>query len=979
MPFNVSPEEAEGYTTSIAQASPGLDITVAEQLGAAFLLENIPIAIADDMSQPTQSPNEDFDPRDYLRDGEELYASRFARAGSLEDMQEIRDEVERERELRFTLANGPLGEFLATTIAVAADPTTYIPLGGAAVRGGRMGARLTAAGFSAAAENAVAEAVLHGTQETRTIEESMAAVMLGGAIGMALPVASTAFRSGSEVFSTHRAATRDYTELMRSQFPEETAGAAGARPSPIDTQVADDFGATRLGRMLRRIGMASPSIELAASRNAASRDTLLQLVDTGLIHQGQVRGFAVNAQPVELRVRSYDRLVAGTSQLMRENWTEYRKRTSPGDRAFTSETQFAEAVGQAMRRNDVSEFPEVAATAQRLRREVYDPLLKEAQARGLIPDDIDVRTAPSYFTRVYDTAKIRARMPEFRARVEQYLRRTVPVDEVADDIEYRNMAEDIINKILGSPADRVPFIRFSPKTRGPAKERTFNIRDEEIEDFLVSDALSVTNRYVRTLAPDIEMTRAFGRPDPGDEIGKKVMDDAMVRADNATTEAERSSILKDAEREVEVLQAMVDQIRGVRNRPTAQASFRGLRSLGKAFRTLQFTRLLGSVLLSSIVDMGRIVQEEGLYRTMGGVLRNFGTGFRGIRMGIKQAREAGTALDIELASTARNILDLGDRYATNSRFERMTDAAGQFFSQMTLLNHWNTAMKGMTSSLVSTRILRTVETLAQGGTLSKRDLRKLAQSGIDPAMAERIAQQRGHWQEVDDLVFANVEEWDDAAAAAAMRDAVLRDVDNTIITPGVGDAPLWTTTEWGKTIFQFKRFAMASTNRLLISGLQARDMQALNGMMVMIGLGALGTAMRDFTSGHPERIQERTARQWVTNAIDRSGILSLYMEFDQLLSKTTGGLSPMSLIGGEAPSRFAARNMAGQALGPSFGGAQDLLTATRSLFEGDVTQSDVHKWRRLVPGQNLFYTGILFDQLERGIGETFGLPETGND
>jgi hypothetical protein len=155
-------------------------------------------------------------------------------------------------------------------------------------------------------------------------------------------------------------------------------------------------------------------------------------------------------------------------------------------------------------------------------------------------------------------------------------------------------------------------------------------------------------------------------------------------------------------------------------------------------------------------------------------------------------------------------------------------------------------------------------------------------------------------------------------------------------------------------------------------------MQALNGMLVMIGMGALGTALRDFASGHGERTRERSAGKWVVDSIDRSGILSLYMEFDQLSGKLTG-MSPANAIAGEAPSRFAARGLAGQALGPSFGLATDLATTTRGVVEDEFTQSELHKIRRLLPGQNVFYTSWLFDQLEKGISESANLPETEGD
>ena len=43
---------------------------------------------------------------------------------------------------------------------------------------------------------------------------------------------------------------------------------------------------------------------------------------------------------------------------------------------------------------------------------------------------------------------------------------------------------------------------FTPITRGPMKDRTFNIPDHKIEDFLESNVREVGERYARTMAAE---------------------------------------------------------------------------------------------------------------------------------------------------------------------------------------------------------------------------------------------------------------------------------------------------------------------------------------------------------------------------------------------------------------------------------------------------------------------------------------------
>ncbi|NIP57385.1 MAG: hypothetical protein GWM92_04265, partial [Gemmatimonadetes bacterium] len=68
-----------------------------------------------------------------------------------------------------------------------------------------------------------------------------------------------------------------------------------------------------------------------------------------------------------------------------------------------------------MRRGDESIIPEAQRVAQTFRAEVFEPLKNDAVARGLLPEDVSVDTALSYFTRVYDREKIKAFRPEFEA------------------------------------------------------------------------------------------------------------------------------------------------------------------------------------------------------------------------------------------------------------------------------------------------------------------------------------------------------------------------------------------------------------------------------------------------------------------------------------------------------------------------------------------------------------------------------------
>ena len=72
--------------------------------------------------------------------------------------------------------------------------------------------------------------------------------------------------------------------------------------------------------------------------------------------------------------------------------------------------------------------------------------------------------------------------------------------------------------------------------------------------------------------------------------------------------------------------------------------------------------------------------------------------------------------------------------------------------------------------------------------------------------------------------MANTAEWTDDAAKQSFGAALNKDINVTIVTPGKGDTPLFMNYELASTIVQFKKFAMAATQRMLLRGMQEKDM-----------------------------------------------------------------------------------------------------------------------------------------------------------
>ena len=180
-------------------------------------------------------------------------------------------------------------------------------------------------------------------------------------------------------------------------------------------------------------------------------------------------------------------------------------------------------------------------------------------------------------------------------------------------------------------------------------------------------------------------------------------------------------------------------------------------------------------------------------------------------------------------------------------------------------------------------------------------------------------------------------------------------------------------TQLGALVGQFKSFIIASTQRTLISGLQQRDLAALNGSALMLGLGMMTYAIKETAAG---RDLSDDPEKWLVEGIDRSGLTGWLFEANNILEKATrGGFGVNAMIGAGPMSRYASRNITGSLLGPSLGVVEDAVTVSGSLSTGELTRSDVRAFRRLLPYQNLFYMRRTLDAAEQGLADELGVRE----
>ena len=140
---------------------------------------------------------------------------------------------------------------------------------------------------------------------------------------------------------------------------------------------------------------------------------------TGKIAAGQAD--AIKAEDILLQYRGkLNSCTIGNRDLYKAYLRENGKTLFNNPEGIKTGKEFNDMVGQAMRRGDRSEIPQVEQAAKLWRSKVFDPLKDEMVRLGRLPEGVDVNTAMSYLTRIYDRQTIVQNRGEFVSVLSDY-------------------------------------------------------------------------------------------------------------------------------------------------------------------------------------------------------------------------------------------------------------------------------------------------------------------------------------------------------------------------------------------------------------------------------------------------------------------------------------------------------------------------------------------------------------------------------
>lgn len=1001
-PSQITDPEAYSYTI--------FDNSFSNVWGAAFRQNNIFPAIHKFIEAQGHQTDPNYDPFEdevlAKRIGGKDGLWRFRFSGSHAESMMIFDRMVEDSEDAALLAATESGP--AVTVAALASPTTFAPLAPAKLLKTASRTRRFVGGTAYTAALMAPEQMLIDSQSTQR-DASHSGVML---TALSLIGGGLTMKFGRGIDS--RQSLISGTALTP---PDGVYRSAGAAVSPERARQAayaqiEQEGLEATGIGIEKLGW-NPVLRMLQSPNPYVRGLAVGMVDVGGMMQKKVRGSEESMdQSVETTFRTtyLSRLLDSVRQ-SDEAYLAYRGRaipTSESRRAFEmmkinlgdtfrgstelTEVQFRQRIGMAMRRGDVDNMGDAASSyvtqAARGYREVFNFIRDQAQSvrlyeKQLAADIAAARqaenmqevarleqkmtdlqtmgvtpnTAPTYLPRIYRVDKIMENPEKFLSIIERYGRTKLKLDAKA--------ARQFANEVLDTVTHQRPYLDLEGATdsldwvkrASGVQARTLEIEDELIEEFLESDIETLIRHHVKTMGMDIEIARRYG-----DVNMQTVLDDVAAEykrlIDEAPSPEARAELARALERDINDIRGLRDRLRGTygASKDPHALSSRAVRVM-KSFNVLGS---MGSAMISSVPDVARIVMVEGFsnaYR------RGFSTLFNEnskiiARMSKSELSKAAVGVDAALGLRAHAMSDVGDLFGSRYGLERgLNKATGMFFF-FNGLNLWNQALKEMAGNVTMLRMTESI--MKPWARLSAADKEKLLKNGISQQDHGRMQTLiRNNGEQINGEWLPNTDAWGDSAMRLKFRNALNQNVERIIVTPGAGDRALWTSTEFGSLLTQFKSYGQGAMVRMATSGLQEKDGAFWQGAFLIVGMAAIINEIKRLQYGID---REESYDEKLINAVDRSGILGWAMDVNNAIEKVSDYKLGMRPFLTDQPSyNLPDAAKAGAVLGPAASQAMNLSSIMGDIVTFNADAQTMSDLRFSMPTGNLFYLDPIYD------------------
>ena len=526
------------------------------------------------------------------------------------------------------------------------------------------------------------------------------------------------------------------------------------------------------------------------------------------------------------------------------------------------------------------------------------------------------------------------------------------------------------------------------------------------EGFMEDDVMLLQRHYFNQVVPDIELTKVFGDPmgygsrwsaDGNYQQGILQIVDNMLKKNgkydkyynqlgDINEEPLEKFLTKQQIQNIKDLDASIHLTRGtygLAQDPNRTFS-RGLRMMKLYNATTMLTGI------AQVVDTARLIMINGMGKTFKIQTEMFQSGMAKeiLKMSKNSTQLGGEALDMIDSSRAMGMYGMEDAFGVFNKMERgMSKVGNVYFTFLNASNPWNASVKTMAGFFNGTRIIENVEKIALGKSISKLNRARLNFLGIDDTIAREIYKQyqkhgvgkngkistKADGNDFKHMRVANSDSWDDTVearkAAEIYHQGLSKQVNVDIVTPSKGDVPLWANGEMGGALAQFKKFGAAATQRMLMRGLQEKDTNFMQGILLLMGAGMMVDAFRQKQFNRD--YSKKPFGQKIVDGFDRSGLGGVFSDINNAIERLGNneiGLRP--LLGGKKPYgtyKDILNNPIPDVLGPTANQITNIADIMWTWGTGKYNHHTARNVRRLVPFQNVWFLDSVFDKLEKDV------------
>ena len=677
------------------------------------------------------------------------------------------------------------------------------------------------------------------------------------------------------------------------------------------------------------------------------------MVESGIHLQGDFVPTAVESL-IKLDYAKWAEVQSGVRGLEKK----FIKETGLDKRAFNAQ------LDAAMRRGDLSENATVQQAAQKLRVIVDEKWAKaaELQIEGTYTrvkgkdggedtiEPLRSETAPSWMTRRYDMNAVRQDPEGFkRAWIVGMKDQHAKAGEVPSNFNYYNVADGIYESVFGLKVGDAHYDVGA--SGGKVFKQRLDIRDEYVEPYLIKDWEANMEGYIKSMAPRIRLAEKFGNEN-GDfmmsaaikqvndrfnrrisTLDKKISDPST--GDKRELHKQKDKLLKEQRGRIRDIEVMRDRLLNTTQEPSMMnPENRGLLSGLRAARSWNIATSLSNVVISSIPDLARLI-THGRFSALAKAFSRSVFSKELLRGNMPKGDMAKVASAFERTASYRmqQLAEVEDG-VVHTAFDKYAHKVADKVITFSGMKHWNSVMKTVSGHLIGDKIALSA---------MKGDTKVLKGLGFSDVRIKDLKKAIDeHAIDEDGLWNLNLDRWSDRALVEKVEAAAVKEADRLIVTPSVGDKPLYATTEYGKTLFQFKSFIVASTNKVMLPLLQEGGIRPWMEVATSVGLG-LGIA--NFKAAM--RGDEIAPENQMEEALAATGLTGYAMELYRL------GFEEDSL-----------RRGADGVMGPTIGLLNNALTLASS-GKGDASpEQTAEALRRLTPFQNNYVLKKGFDVVE---------------